>query len=161
MATQVGNYNLRDVFGMVNLPVTEGVALRVAGKKRRRDGFTHDVSSGRDYDDQNFDTFRVSLRLNPTDTLESITIFDWVRTREHGTALVATAVDPNAPAIAAYGMLRSFGFPVSNVVGQFAQQQARPRYRFDTSAGEDGTLDAYGVKPFEHLKNYGITTAPP
>ncbi|ATE63934.1 TonB-dependent receptor [Rhizorhabdus dicambivorans] len=154
---QIGNFDLRDVYAMVNVPVTDGIALRFAGKMRERDGFTRDVSSGRDYDDQNYDSFRVSLALNPTETIESTTIFDWVRTREHGTALVGTAADPAAPAIAGYGALRGFGIPVSDVLGQFAQQAARPHYRFDTAAGEDGSLDAYGVKPFEHLKNYGIT----
>jgi iron complex outermembrane recepter protein len=154
---QIGNFDLRDIYAMVNLPIADGVAVRFAGKMRERDGFTRDVTSGRDYDDQNYDSFRVSLALNPTETIESTTIFDWVRTREHGTALVGTAADPAAPAIAGYGALRGFGIPVSDVLGQFAQQAARPHYRFDTQAGEDGTLDAYGVKPFEHLKNYGIT----
>jgi iron complex outermembrane receptor protein len=154
---QIGNFDLRDIYAMINLPVSDGIALRFAGKMRQREGFTKDVSSGRDYDDQNYDTFRVSLALNPTDAIESVTIVDWMRTREHGTALVGTAANPAAAAIGGYAALRGFGIPVSDVLGQFAEQAGRKHYRFDTAAGEDGTLDAYGVKPFEHLKNYGIT----
>jgi iron complex outermembrane receptor protein len=154
---QIGNFDLRDAYAMLNLPISDGIAIRFAGKTHERDGFTKDVSSGRDYDDQNYDTFRVSLAINPAENIESTTIFDWVRTREYGTALVGTAANPAAPAIAGYAALRGFGIPVSDVLAQFAQQAARPHYRFDTAAGEDGTLDAYGVKPFEHLKNYGIT----
>jgi len=154
---QIGNYKMRDLYGMINIPVTQGVALRVAGKTRERKGFTTDVLTGRDYDDQNYDSFRASLKLNPTDWIESNTIFDYIRTREHGTALIGTAADPNSQALGAYAVLASYGYSVSDPVAQFAEQQSRGRYKFASGAGTGGPLDAYGTQPYERLKNYGIT----
>ena len=154
---QVGNYDMHDIYGMVNVPLTEGLAVRFAGKIRKRDGFTTDVLTGRDYDDQNYKTFRTSIRFAPTPEFESNTIVDYIKTNEHGTALVGTAANPAAPAIAGYTVLRGFGFPVSDVVGQFAAQQARPHYTFASGSGTGGTLDAYQTQPFERLKNRGIT----
>ncbi|QOT73331.1 TonB-dependent receptor [Sphingobium fuliginis] len=154
---QIGNYDMRDIYGMVNLPLTEGLGVRFAGKIRKRDGFTRDVLTGRDYDDQDYQTFRTSIRFAPTPEFESNTIVDYIKTNEHGTALVGTAANPAAPAIAGYATLRGFGIPVSDVVGQFAAQQARPHYRFASGSGTGGTLDAYQTQPFERLKNRGVT----
>ena len=154
---QVGNFDLRDIYGMINLPVTDRLAIRVAGKHREREGFTKDILTGRDYDDQNFDTFRVSVKWNPVDEIESNTIFDWIKTNEHGTALVATAINPAAPAIAGYGVLRGFGFPTSNPVQAFAAQQSYGKYRFASGMGQGGQFDAYGQQPYERLKNWGIS----
>ena len=154
---QIGNYDMRDLYGMINLPITEGAALRVAGKIRQRDGFTKDVLTGRDYDDQDYGSFRVSLKLNPTERLESNTIFDYIKTNEHGTALVGTAVDPASQSFGGFAFLTALGIPNSNPVGQFAAQQDRDRYRFASGAGTGGQYDAYGVQPYERLKNYGIT----
>lgn len=154
---QLGNYDMRDLYGMINAPIADGVALRVAGKVRQRDGFTTDVLTGRDYDDQNYETFRVSLKLNPTERLESTTIFDYIHTDEHGTALVGTHVDPNSQSFAGYGGLTAMGIPNSDPVGHFAAQQQRGRYKFASGSGTGGSWDAYGVQPYEKMKNWGIT----
>ena len=154
---QIGNYDMRDMYGMINLPVAEGAALRVAGKIRKREGFTTDVLTGRKYDDQDYHSFRVSLKLNPTDTLESTTIFDYIKTDEHGTALVGTDVNPASQAFGGYAFLTALGIPNSNPVPQFAAQRSRPRYQVASGSGTGGQFDAYGIQPFERLKNYGIT----
>lgn len=157
VAAQVGNYKLRDVYGMLNLPLADWASLRVAGKTRERKGYTTDISDGRDYDDQNVDTFRVSLRLDPGGGIESTTIFDWLRSRIHGSALYPTAIDPSAPAIGGYAFLRSLGVNVSDPVAQFARQKTLGRQQFDQGFGDGGSLDAYGFKPYEFSKNWGVT----
>jgi iron complex outermembrane receptor protein len=154
---QIGNYDMRDLYGMVNIPLTEGLAVRFAGKIRKRDGFTRDVLTGRDYDDQDYQTFRTSIRFAPTEAFESNTIVDYIKTNEHGTALVGTAVNPASQAIGGYAFLQSLGIPASDVVGQFAAQQQRGRYRFASGSGTGGQYDAYGVQPYERLKNRGVT----
>lgn len=154
---QIGNYDMRDLYGMVNIPLTQGLAVRFAGKIRKRDGFTRDVLTGRDYDDQNYKTFRASVRFAPTDDFESNTIVDFIKTDEHGTALVGTAVNPAAQAIGSYAFLQSLGIPASDVVGQFAAQRERGRYRFASGSGTGGQYDAYGVQPYERLNNRGVT----
>jgi iron complex outermembrane receptor protein len=82
-----GNYNARNVEGMINLPLGEMAALRVAGRVNRRDGYVTDLATGRDYMDDHSDAFRVSLKLTPG-TVENLTIFDYLQTDEHGVAIV-------------------------------------------------------------------------
>jgi len=152
-----GNYDLADVYGMLNLPMGEKAALRIAAKTRQRDGFSTDVSDGRDYDDQNYDSIRVSLKLEPGAGIESTTIYDWLESKTHGPALYPTAVNPAAPAIGGYTYFRSLGYDIADPVAEFAAQESYGRQEFDQGFGDGGTLDAYGFPTSETIRNWGIT----
>ncbi len=152
-----GNENMKELYGQVNLPVGDSFAVRLAGKTRERDGWAHEVTSGRDYDNQNFDTARFSA-IFKTESFETLTIADWYRAREHGTAAFLTTLVPQS-AIGNYELLRGLGVISTNVPAEFAaaRQLFRDReYSLDIGAGEGGNLDAFG-KPYEHVKNYGFT----
>ena len=60
MRVGYGSEEMKELYGMVNLPVGEQFAIRFAGKTRERDGWAREVSTGRDYDNQNFDSARLS-----------------------------------------------------------------------------------------------------
>ncbi len=61
-----GNYNAKEVKGMVNLPVIDGeLALRVAGDWTQRDGFVTNVLNGDKLDDRDEYSYRASLRWQP------------------------------------------------------------------------------------------------
>ena len=163
---QYGNYDMHDLYGVVNIPVGDMVAFRVAGKTRERDGWAREVTTGRDYDNQNFDTFRISALVEPFDGLESLTIFDWYKSNEHGTASFLTSIstpsvidNPTTPRPDSYEELRRFGLIDANIPAQFAAAQQlfrNRRFSFDTGAGEGGNLDVFGL-PYEKIKNWGIT----
>lgn len=90
-----GNYDYKDIEGALNVPIIEGkVALRVAGKVTRRDGYTKNLSGGRDMDNIHQDSFRASLLIEPTETFRNTTVFDWFRARESGTGSILSAVLP-------------------------------------------------------------------
>lgn len=115
----VGNYDDRKIEGYVNLPLAEGVALRIAGRYERRDGyikvsardgsdllkptFTDDgrliyTPSGKFEDAQDLDggAFRVTLKLNPTAELESIFTGNYMRSSTNGSGFRMTQiVDPS------------------------------------------------------------------
>lgn len=150
---QLGNYNLRDIEGMINLPLGDVAAFRIAGKYRKRDGFIIDQSNGRDYSNENYHTFRASLLLDPTDSVSNLTIFDYLNSDDHSTGVIgdfsvaAGALGayglinaayagafggtpntpgnriPNSPAFGSFAGLAVFS-PVSNIAGQIAAQQA-------------------------------------
>ncbi len=84
MATfQYGNWNRKDFTGMVNVPVAEGVGLRVAGRIVARDGWLKNIEPGqRDLNNEKNQSIRVSLRLQPTDTLTNDTVFDYYHQNE-------------------------------------------------------------------------------
>ncbi|WP_439540595.1 TonB-dependent receptor [Sphingomonas sp.] len=73
----VGDYGWHAFQGAVNLPITEGMALRVAGNIERRDGFTENLGVGADFDTLHNDAFRVSLRLQPFDFIENTFVYDY------------------------------------------------------------------------------------
>ena len=176
---QIGNYDMHDVYGMINVPVGEWAAVRIAGKTRRRDGFVIDQSNGRDYDDQSYDTFRASILIEPTDWLESITIGDWYRSRQHGSAVIpdfislfnTTTGQPTvlgrlegtraAGAAGLAGPASPLLANLPNIPAQFAAIQAGRRdnfYSFNTAIGDGGRLDVGGgTLPYANLDNKGVT----
>lgn len=150
---QVGNYDLRDIEAMINVPLGDVAAFRVAGKYRKRDGFIIDQSNGRDYSNENYHTFRASLLLEPSDSLTNLTIFDYLNSDDHSTGVIGD-FSQNTGALGAYSLINAayagafggtpntpgntipnipsvFGSfaglavysPVSNVAGQIAAQQ--------------------------------------
>ena len=65
--TTIGNYDRIRMEGFVNVPVTDGLALRFAGAIERRDGFLESiVSSSADLQDKDEDYIRGTLRWAPS-----------------------------------------------------------------------------------------------
>lgn len=154
---QYGNYNMWDVQGVINLPIGETLAVRVAAKTHERDGWARDVSGLR-LDNQNYDTFRVSALWEPSDRISSLTIFDWYKSEEVGTAAFLTSI--RLPSVLSnYEGLRLGGLISANIPAQFAEAQAlfraRP-YTLNLGAGKGGNLDVFGG-PYENIKNWGVT----
>lgn len=154
---QYGNYNMWDLYGVINVPLGDTFAVRVAGKTHQRDGWARDVSGLR-LDNQNFDTFRVSALWEPTDRISSLTIFDWYKSNEVGTAAFLTSI--RLPSVLSnYEGLRAAGLITANIPAQFAEAQALFRanpYTLNIGAGKGGNLDIFGG-PYENIKNWGIT----
>ncbi|WP_229736324.1 TonB-dependent receptor [Novosphingobium endophyticum] len=155
---QYGNYDMHDITGSVNIPAGDMLAFRLAGKTRERDGWAHDVGSGLDLDNQNYDAFRVSALFEPTPDIQSLTVFDWFKSSENGTAsFLTTAVFPSL--LSNYETLRSFGLIDTNIPAQFAEAQQLfrdRRFTLNSGSGNGSNLDVFGL-PFEKIKNWGIT----
>ncbi len=113
MMGTVGSYGRLDVEGVVNIPIVDDkLLLRVGGQSLNRNGFTHDVVTGKDYDDRNAWSARVSLLFKPSASFENYTVGQYLESRENGPGVVLIAANP------------------TNVFGPFltpllAQQQAR------------------------------------
>lgn len=155
---QYGNYDMKDLSGSINIPLGDTFAVRVAGKMRERDGWAREVTTGRDYDNQNFDTFRVSTLWEPIEGLQTLTVGDWYKSEEHGTAAFIT--DLRLPSVISnYENLRRGGLITANIPEQYAAARQlfyNKHFTFDLGAGEGGNLDVFGA-PFEKIKNWGIT----
>jgi outer membrane receptor protein involved in Fe transport len=65
---EYGNYDAAQVKGMVNLPIGERLAVRLAGLYQNRDGTTRNLFDGRRFDDRDVYALRGTLRFEPTDT---------------------------------------------------------------------------------------------
>ena len=66
----LGSYNRKMIDGFVNLPISEGVALRLAAYAEKRDGFIRSVTAPgyADQDDKNQQYFRGTLRIAPPES---------------------------------------------------------------------------------------------
>ncbi|MEO1643357.1 MAG: TonB-dependent receptor plug domain-containing protein, partial [Pseudomonadota bacterium] len=62
----LGNYNTRKLKGMVNIPLGETAALRLAGSSLSRDGFVENRVTGNDIDDRDLYSVRATLAWEPT-----------------------------------------------------------------------------------------------
>lgn len=58
---ETGDFNHFKTKGMVNMPLSEKLALRVAGITVQRDGFTKNVFNGEDIDDRDIFSYRATL----------------------------------------------------------------------------------------------------
>jgi outer membrane receptor protein involved in Fe transport len=65
---EYGNYNSIRGFGMINLPLGDKIAVRVAGQYIKRDGYATNLYDGQRFDDRDQGAVRASIRFKPTDT---------------------------------------------------------------------------------------------
>jgi len=93
---QVGNYNLREFQGAVDIPIIEGkIAVRFAFDIARRDGFTVSQSTGQKLDQKHRETFRLGINLTPTEWLESYFMLQQFEADEASVGGVFTDFNPN------------------------------------------------------------------
>ncbi|MFN0025476.1 MAG: TonB-dependent receptor [Parvularculaceae bacterium] len=64
---EYGNFNSVKAQGALNVPLSDTLAVRLAGSVIQRDGFTENLFDGRDIDDRNIYALRGSARWLPTD----------------------------------------------------------------------------------------------
>ncbi len=71
LSLDLGNYNSRRVEGMLNIPLVDGLAaLRLAGAKTQRDGYSANELSGKSIDGRDLWSTRASLRVLPSDNFD-------------------------------------------------------------------------------------------
>lgn len=91
-----GNYNQIEAEGALNVPIlADHIAIRVAGRKDKRDGYTTSVNTGQDLDDKNDLAFRVSLLLE-AGPVRNVTVYDYVKWDRAGDGAVFNYVYPGA-----------------------------------------------------------------
>ncbi|HEY0651364.1 TonB-dependent receptor [Phenylobacterium sp.] len=73
---EYGNYNTMKARGMINLPLGEMAALRVAGSYLKRDGFGENLVTGNDADDRDLYGVRATLAFNPSDKFRAWVMWD-------------------------------------------------------------------------------------
>ncbi|WP_307002518.1 TonB-dependent receptor [Sphingomonas sp. SORGH_AS_0879] len=65
-----GNYNYWSAQGVVNLPLSDTLAIRVGALARKRDGFVSDAQFDRTYNAVNAQAYRFAARWTPADDFE-------------------------------------------------------------------------------------------
>ncbi|WP_226016581.1 TonB-dependent receptor plug domain-containing protein [Novosphingobium sp. FKTRR1] len=84
-----GNYNMTEFEGVLNVPVSDKIRVRVVAASRDRDGFTHDVNWNKDRDDVHTRMARIGLWLNPVEGVTNYTMAYYGYSHSNGTGSVA------------------------------------------------------------------------
>lgn len=71
---RIGNYDWREFKGAINVPLSESLAVRVAGLVNRRSGYVRNLLTKSRLNDDHEDSIRVSVLWRPTRRIESETI---------------------------------------------------------------------------------------
>ena len=87
-----GNLGANDFTGVLNIPVTDQLAVRIAGDRDRRDGYIASY-----YDDINNDSGRISALYTPTDKLTIYLESDYTRVGGHGSLTESWHCGSSAP----------------------------------------------------------------
>lgn len=74
---ELGNENTVKAKGMVNLPIGDRAALRLAGSYLTRDGFATNSVTGNDIDDRDLYGIRATFAFEPTDRLRGWLSYDY------------------------------------------------------------------------------------
>lgn len=156
-----GNYDRKELEGAINIPLlADRIALRAAGKYIKRDGYTKNLSGFSDFDNQDDTSFRVSLRIDPTDFIKSTTtyeqtIYDRVGDgpilnyiyRDSELAAGTTNTLRSSAAPTNFAALYDNGLsPLTDIDLALAQQQ---------QAGPRATYSEY--EPFQYIKTTGLS----
>ncbi|MEQ1932027.1 MAG: TonB-dependent receptor [Parvularculaceae bacterium] len=105
---EYGNYESVKINGALNVPISEILAVRLAGTMIMRDGYTENIFDGSDIDDRDIYALRGSVRFLPTDNTTIDLIGSYMResdsrTRsqkqacEEGPLSPLLGCDPNMP----------------------------------------------------------------
>lgn len=79
LSAEFASYNSREVQGMVNIPMGENYALRVAGNWLTRDGYTDNIDTGNDIDDRDLWSARATFAFQPTEWLDGWLLYETFR----------------------------------------------------------------------------------
>jgi iron complex outermembrane receptor protein len=113
-----GNYSDKDFQGAVNIPIIQDKLLvRVAGETQQRDGYTTNADTGKDLDNVNYYSWRVSVTMRPSDDIENTLIYDGYWQDTNGSSTILKYVKPTAQ-----GGFLQFLYP--NIENTLKQQQA-------------------------------------
>lgn len=85
---QVGNYENKQLEGMVNIPISDKVLLRAVAAYQDREGYTQDVIWNTDRDNAHWYSGRIGLTIKPTENFETYTMLYGASSKSHGTGNV-------------------------------------------------------------------------
>nr|WP_176392384.1 TonB-dependent receptor [Sphingomonas sp. CDS-1] len=94
---KAGNYNLRHAEGAVNIPIVPDVlAVRFAGQRIKRDGYTLNLTTGKHRDNVNSYAYRGSVLFTPSGGFSDYLVVDGSGADDSGGTFMMNAVRPNS-----------------------------------------------------------------
>jgi len=150
----IGDYNMRRVQGVLNVPLADTFKVRIAADRNTRDGYIHNKSGigPKDYNDLDYFAVRLGILADLTPDLENYTLATYSQSDTHGYGAKMVACNR------AY--LPENGFQITSgadlVPGVLAPAACAQIDR--QKARGDGPLDVdiNNPNPFLHLKTWQV-----
>jgi iron complex outermembrane recepter protein len=98
-AVEAGSHDLRMVEAAVNVPVSESLAVRLAGRSKRRDGYIDNLLGGADFMSIHTDAARLALAWRG-ERADGDLILNYQRDQPTGTSFKSGVIRPADPATA-------------------------------------------------------------
>lgn len=149
-----GNYNYRLIEAAVNVPLSDKVAVRLAGQYRGRDTITKNLEGGKGFGDIDQRSIRASILFEPTDTISNTLIFDYLHAPQRPSGEVFYKYNP--------GVLTAvFGPFVGAAIGSYeaqlaayaTEQKANGPFKVRNNLATDGV----DLPVSSDLETYGFT----
>lgn len=93
----LGNFDYGMLEGMVNVPLSDNAAVRVAGRYRKRDGFVQNLLGGEDFNSVDTGAIRGAVRIDASDRVRFDLIGNYQEDHPSGTSFKAGAFNPTDP----------------------------------------------------------------
>jgi len=96
-SVEAGDYTYGLIDGMVNVPLSDEVAVRLAGRYKRRDGYVKNLLNPRDFNSLETAALRGSLTWKPSEDFSTDLIVNFERDGSSGTPFKSNSVMPSNP----------------------------------------------------------------
>ncbi|WEJ99528.1 MAG: TonB-dependent receptor [Candidatus Sphingomonas phytovorans] len=80
---EVGSYNTRRLNGMLNVPLSDTLAVRVAGSMTKRDGFDYNTFTKKNVNDRDLWSTRATVQWEPSDRFKANIIWQHFQEDDH------------------------------------------------------------------------------
>lgn len=127
----IGNFDTFNLEGMLNLPVSDNVQIRLAGTRQRDAGFVFDEILGRNVNNTAQEAARASLLLKSGGGVESLTVYDYFHENDGGTPTFINRINPNG---SLNGSSVRAARNYDSLESLLAAQQARGIYRISNGS---------------------------
>ncbi|WP_176594046.1 TonB-dependent receptor [Sphingobium sp. EM0848] len=153
-----GNYNMTEFEGVLNLPLTDTLRVRLVGASRDRDGYTHDIQWNKDRDNEHWRMGRIGVEWQPIEAITNYTMAYYGYSSTNGTGIVPIAF--NYPLLQGFS---SFGVPSLNFCptsGANADPNCNAFRKLiaDQQARGIRTV-AHGLDDFAKVETWGISNS--
>jgi iron complex outermembrane receptor protein len=118
--TEFGNHADERIQAVVNLPLTDTLAVRLGVDHHQRDGYLRNTSSigPTTFDDVNYTSFRASVLWNITPSLDNYTVFSYTDNESNGTLLKLVSASPGLGTLGFLPPQLAIGTLASNELAQ-------------------------------------------
>ncbi len=96
-AVSLGNLNYRQVDAMVNVPLTDSLAVRFSGRIKKRDGYVENLLGGDDFNSLDTNAGRVAVNYKPNDVFNLDLIYNHQEDNNSGTSFKSGTFAPTDP----------------------------------------------------------------